>query len=359
MITTLVESVHAVPAAEWERLARPAGLYLSHRWLAGEEADPTADAAYALVRDDDGTLLAAAPLYVVHEEPNDAYRPAGLLPPPHEPRVIAGARRGYRNTPLTAPGLDAVRRGACLALLRDAARALADRNGTVHWWPYLTAQAAARLSPLYPGDPLHLEDDALIPLPGADFEAYVASLPSRRRVGVRRERREFGAAGLDVRHLALADCAEDAGILLAGHQQDHGHDGDGADAMTGLLKRQAASMGDAARVVAAYAGRHMVGFCLYYHYAATTWIRAVAVDRTRPAPHLYFNLMYYLPVEDAYAHGTRALHAGMTTVEAKRRRGAVISPLYALTDRPLPAAGAPSSSRGGGPCGEQSGSVPR
>ncbi|MET9839261.1 peptidogalycan biosysnthesis protein [Streptomyces virginiae] len=333
MITTLVESVRAVPAAEWERLAAPAGLYLSHRWLAGEEEDPTADASYALVRDDAGTLLAAAPLYLVHEEPNDAYRPAGLLPAELRPRVIAGARRGYRNTPLTAPGLASVRRDACLALLRDAARALADRNGTTHWWPYLTARATARLAPFYPGEPVHLEDDALIPLPGRDFEAYVSSLPSRRRVGVRRERREFAAAGLDVRHLALADCAEDAGILLAGHQQDHGHDRDGIDAMTGLLKRQAASMGGAARVVAAYEGRRMAGFCLYYHYAATTWIRAVAIDRTHPAPHLYFNLMYYLPVQDAYVHGTTALHAGMTTVEAKRRRGAVVTGLYALADR--------------------------
>ncbi|MFJ7780653.1 hypothetical protein [Streptomyces yangpuensis] len=80
-------------------------------------------------------------------------------------------------------------------------------------------------------------------------------------------------------------------------------------------------------------GRRMTGFCLYYHYAATTWIRAVAVDRTHPAPHMYFNLMYYLPIEDAYAHGTTALHAGMTTIEPKRRRGALISGLYALTDR--------------------------
>ncbi|MFJ6784941.1 peptidogalycan biosysnthesis protein [Streptomyces yangpuensis] len=345
MITTIAESVHAVPAPEWERLARPAGLYLSHRWLAGEEDDPTADTTYALVRDHDGTLLAAAPLHLVHEEPNDAYRPADVLPPQPgpgpgpglRPRVIAGARRGYRNTALTAPGLDAVRRDTCLTLLRDAARDLARRNGTTHWWPYLTAEATALLAPLYADEPVHLEHDALIPLPGTDFEAYLASLPARRRVGVRRERREFTAAGPDVRHLVLADCADDAGVLLAGHQQDHGHDRDGIDAMTALLKRQAASMGSAARVVAAYEGRRMTGFCLYYHYAATTWIRAVAVDRTHPAPHMYFNLMYYLPIEDAYAHGTTALHAGMTTIEPKRRRGALISGLYALTDRRPPA----------------------
>jgi hypothetical protein len=333
LITSFVDSVHAVPAAEWEHLARPAGLYLSHRWLAGEEDDPTARCAYALVRDRSGTLLAATPLHLIRDEPNDHYRPGTVLPAPVRPRVIVGARRGYHNTPLTARGLGAGERDRCLLLLRDAARHFADRHGTTHWWPYLTAPAAAQLAPLYPGRPLHLEDDALIPLPGAGVDDYIASLPSQRRAGIRRERRAFAAAGLDVSHQALADCLKDAGALLAGHQQDHGHDGDGVDAMTGLLARQAAAMGNEARVVAAYDGPRMAGFCLYYHYGSTTWIRAVAVDRRHPAPHLYFNLMYYLPVEDAYVHGTTALHAGMTTIEAKRRRGATVSGLWALVDR--------------------------
>ncbi|MFJ2747370.1 peptidogalycan biosysnthesis protein [Streptomyces sp. NPDC087297] len=349
MITSIVESIHAVPAAEWEHLARPAGLYLSHRWLAGEAEDPTATSTYALVRDLGGTLLAAAPLHLVRDEPNDSYRPENVLPPHLRPRVIAGARRGYHNTPLTAPGLDPGRQDLCLTLLRDAARGFADRHGTTHWWPYLTAPAAARLAPLYPDPALHLEDDALIPLPGTGIDDYISSLPSQRRVGVRRERRAFAAHALDVRRQVLADCFEDAGVLLAGHQQDHGHDRDGIDAMTGLLKRQATAMGSEARVVAAYDRDRMIGFCLYYHYGATTWIRAVALDREHPAPHLYFNLMYYLPVEDAYAHGTTALHAGMTTIEAKRRRGAKVSGLYALTDTPAPDTPAPDTSAPGGP----------
>lgn len=144
---------------------RPAGLYLSHRWLAGEEEDPTATCAYALVRDPGGTLLAATPLYLVRDEPNDSYQPETVLPPHLRPRVIAGARRGYHNTPLTAPGLGPGRRDACLALLRDAVRRFAGHHGTTHWWPYLTTEAATRLAPLYPDPALHLEDDALIRSP--------------------------------------------------------------------------------------------------------------------------------------------------------------------------------------------------
>jgi predicted N-acyltransferase len=91
-------------------------------------------------------------------------------------------------------------------------------------------------------------------------------------------------------------------------------------------------MGERARVVAAYDGPRMTGFCLYYHQGSTTWLRAVGIDPERPAPFAYFALTYYEPIEDAYRHGTTALHAGMKAIEAKRLRGARVSGLYALDD---------------------------
>ncbi|MFE5916508.1 peptidogalycan biosysnthesis protein [Streptomyces sp. NPDC056468] len=331
MKTEIVSSVHDVPAADWDRLAEHAGVYLSHRWLAGEETDPTATASYVLIRDHDGTLAAAAPLYLVHSEPNTYYEPAHLPPGAQKPRVIAGARRGYHNTLLTGPDLPDDVEVQCLSLLRDAAREHAGRHGTSHWWPYLTQSATRRLAPLYGTPPQHMEDDATIPLPGAGFDDYLAALPSKRRVAIRHERATFEAAGLDVRRVDLMDCYEDAGRLLAALQRSHGH-GDDTDAMTGLLKRQADAMGERARVVAAYDGSRMTGFCLYYHQGSTTWLRAVGIDPERPAPFAYFALTYYEPIEDAYRHGTTALHAGMKAIEAKRLRGARVSGLYALDD---------------------------
>ncbi|WP_223837991.1 GNAT family N-acetyltransferase [Streptomyces venezuelae] len=332
MATTLRD----IPADDWDRLARSAGLYLSHRWLSGEESDPTATASYALVRDGDGdgdgALLAAAPLYLVHSEPNAFYDPDHLdLSGPPRPRVIAGARRGYHNAPLTDPALSAERRTACLTLLRDCAREHAERHGTTHWWPYLTEAAAGQLGAVYDGAvPQRLEADATIPLPGTGFDDYLDSLPSKRRVVVRRERAAFQAAGLRIRHLPLGECHRDAGRLLAVLQSAHGHTGDNADLMTRLLGRQAEAMGEQARVTAAYDGRRMAAFSLSYHFAGTTWLRAVGTDPACSAPFAYFNLTYYLPIEAAYREGTTALHAGMKAIHAKRLRGAEITDLYAL-----------------------------
>lgn len=84
MKSEIVSSVHAVPVADWDRLARHAGVYLSHRWLAGEESDPTATASYALVRDSDGTLVAAAPCTSCTTNPT----------PTTSPRTRRPARRG-------------------------------------------------------------------------------------------------------------------------------------------------------------------------------------------------------------------------------------------------------------------------
>ncbi|MFC8518891.1 peptidogalycan biosysnthesis protein [Streptomyces sp. NPDC057257] len=326
MKTRIVGTLHEVPEPDWDRLARPAGLYLSHRWLLGQEPDPTATPSYALVTDDDGTLLAAAPLYLVHSEPNDFY-----VPDPPGPRVLAGARRGYQNAPLTHPGLTPTRRTACLALLRDCARAHAERHGTTHWWPYLTEAAAGRLAEVYDGAvPRRLEDDATIPLPGNGFEDYLASLPSKRRVAIRHERAAFQASGLTVRHEPLSTCYREAGALLAALQHAHGHPGDDIDPMTRLLGEQAEAMDEQAHVTAAYDGRHMAAFSLYYHFGDTTWLRACGTAPSCPAPFAYFNLTYYLPIEAAYRHGTTALHAGMKTIQAKRLRGARITALFDL-----------------------------
>lgn len=84
MKTEIVSSVRDVPEADWDRLAEHAGVYLSHRWLAGEETDPTATASYALIRDDDGTLVAAAPSTSCTASPT----------PTTSPRICHPARRG-------------------------------------------------------------------------------------------------------------------------------------------------------------------------------------------------------------------------------------------------------------------------
>ncbi|MBT2395805.1 GNAT family N-acetyltransferase [Streptomyces sp. ISL-100] len=327
-------SLAAVPREEWDALAGSVGLYLSHRWLTAQESDPTAQPRYALVHDDAGRLVAATPLYVVHCEPNALYRVAELVPgaAPERRVVVAGARRGYLNAPLLHPSLAAGERRRCLELLLEAARTLGARHEAQPWWLYVKDSAAKELADVCGTDPVHLQQDAAIPLPGSSFDDYLGTLPSKRRVVIRRERRAFQEAGYEVRELRLSECADRAGELLAGLQDRHGHGSEPA-AMAGLLRQQADGMGDSGTVLGCFLGGTMVGFSLFYRFGGTVWVRALGFDypRLRGAQE-YFSLAYYLPIEHAYRSGETELHLGMDSIRAKTLRGAEVSPLWAIAN---------------------------
>ncbi|MEV6840130.1 GNAT family N-acetyltransferase [Streptomyces sp. NPDC051133] len=330
MILSSIRDVRDVPSAEWDALATPAGLYLSHQWLAAQQHDPTAHVHYALVHDD-GTLIAAAPLYVVDTEPNALYRVHEIVPGRTPARtVLAGARRGYLNAPLLHRRLTPGRRREALRRLVAAAASLAAAHEARPWWLYVTDTAATELAAVCGTEPVRLTQDARIPLAGSTFDDYLAGLPSKRRVSIRRERRAFLEAGYELRTLRLSECADAAGTLLAQLQQRHGHPADPA-AMARLLRDQADGMADSGTVLAAYADSRMAAFSLFYRHAGTVWLRATGYDYARlRAAHEYFNLVYYLPIEDAYAHGATALHLGVESLHAKTLRGAITSPLWAV-----------------------------
>ncbi|WP_326667957.1 GNAT family N-acetyltransferase [Streptomyces sp. NBC_01257] len=330
MNITLVDDIRRIPAHSWDALSGPAGLYLCHQWLAAQQDDPTAQVRYALVHDD-GLLIAAVPLHVVDSEPNDLYRVHEVVPgrPPVR-TLLAGARRGYLNAPLLHPALTPDHRREALHHLVTAVRSLAAAEQAQPWWLYVTDTAATELADVCGTEPVRLNEDARIPLPGSTFADYLAGLPSRRRVAIRRERRAFAEAGYELRTLRLSQCAEAVGALAAQLQARHGHPADPAF-MTRLMRDQADGMADSGVVIAAFAEEHMVAFSLFYRHAGTLWLRSTGYDYAQlRGAHEYFNLVYYLPIEDAYAQGATALHLGMESLRAKTLRGAVTSPLWAL-----------------------------
>ncbi|MET8806320.1 GNAT family N-acetyltransferase [Streptomyces sp. NPDC004546] len=228
------------------------------------------------------------------------------------------------------PRLTPGRRREALNGLVAAASSLAVAHAAQPCWLYVTDAAAAELADACGTKPVQLGQDARIPLPGSRFEDHLAGLPSKRRVAVRRERRAFTEAGYELRALRLSECADSAGALLAQLQQRHGHAAD-PDVMARLLRDQADGMADSGVVLAAYADGRMVAFSLCYRHAGTVWLRATGYDYARlRGAHEYFNLVYYLPIEVAYAHGATTLHLGMESLRAKTLRGAVTSPLWAI-----------------------------
>ncbi|SEM59904.1 hypothetical protein [Streptacidiphilus jiangxiensis] len=337
---TVVESLDDVDATEWDRIAVDAGLYLSHRWLRHEENSPAVTARYVLLTGPTGRLLAATPVYRVHNELNAGYRPHERLAGVTEAArlVIAGARRGYRNAPLLDPSLTQGERTTCLRLLGDCVSGVADGFGADQaWWLYVQDEVVEELRGATGVATAHLQKlDAAIDLPGDDFEAYLAALPRKRRSVVRTEERRFAEAGYELRQLPLSACWSQAGELLARLQDKYGHAPD-PEPLRRLLREQAAGLGDTGTVRACYVDDdRMVGFSLAYDFAGTTWIRAAGFDYPRLlGAQEYFSLAFYQPIRDAYRDGrVRRVHLGASSAQAKALRGARLTPLWAVPNSP-------------------------
>ncbi|WP_052441278.1 peptidogalycan biosysnthesis protein [Streptacidiphilus anmyonensis] len=345
MKVSLASSLDDVPAAAWDRLAAvaEAGFYLSHRWLRHEEDSVTATAGYVLVTDEASRLVGAAPVYLVHQEPNAGYRPDQVLTGvrPADRLLIAGARRGYRNAPLLHPDLDTAAREDCLRLLVDAVAQVArEWEADQAWWLYVHDDVAAALATATGARVPQLQGtDAAVSLPGNGFDDYLGAFPARRQYAIRKELSSFGAAAYDLRRLKLSQCWSQAGDLLAQLQGKYGHPAE-PEPLRQLLRRQADGLADSGTVLGCFRDDRMVGFALTYDFAGTVWLRATGFDYDRLAGAAeYFALSCYQPIEHAYrSSNLRRMHLGKGTAQAKSRRGARLSPLWAVPNDPSHAA---------------------
>lgn len=179
--------------------------------------------------------------------------------------------------------------------------------------------------------PVLLDADAWIPVPDGGWSAWLGSLPSKRRVTVRREDRGFREAGYEIVHTALAECWEQLGGPAAATLRKYGHETTPETELVSL-RRVADCLGDAARVAVAYLdGGDPVGFCIYYVWGDTVFLRWAGFDYDRLVGTAeYFNLLYYTQVQRAPELGVRWIHAGATAQAAKALRGAELRPLWLL-----------------------------
>jgi hypothetical protein len=207
----LLPGVAAVAPAEWNALVGEESPFLEWEWLAsleesGAAAEATGWAPRPLVAREDGRLVAACPLYAKGNSEGEFvfdwgwaeaaqragidYYPKLLVGVPFTP--VAGARL------LTAPGVD---RARWLPRLAEALREVCRSNGLsgVHVnfcrddeRPAL--EAAGFLPRL--GFQYHWRNAGFV-----DFDGYLASLRSKRRNQVRRERRELSEQGVRIEAL--------------------------------------------------------------------------------------------------------------------------------------------------------------
>ena len=331
MRVEVVDRLDDADRAVWDALAAPRSFYAGTGWLdfqCGLEAPGAL--RYVCVRSS-GRLVAGVAVFVVDAPSSGNYDPRRLfsdLAVPDGPTTLVGSARGFHSAPVVASD-------EAFDLLLDGVQQVADEHSDRHaWWLYTRTPDAEVLANRAGVVPRLLNGECVVDLPGTGFDDYLAGLSASRRADVRRDLRAFDAAGLRLDRAELSDHVERCGPLLGATQRKYGiavSDEAMTDWLGGLTR---AVTDDSERLYLCYADDTLIGFSLAYLTGGTSHLRAVGFDYER-APHVgeYFELLCYQPIRDAYADGASAAHLGSGAYRGKVRRGARVSPLWAVPTR--------------------------
>lgn len=327
----------------WDRLAG-SHFYSSAAWLrfCARKDGGTSTAVLGLV---DGQAACAVPVLELTAPAPPLYRWNDLLSEHGLPALagnglLVGPRQGYQTHLLFAPDTDAVTAAAALVeRLRDYAHETPGGGREMPVAMYVsTADARLLQAGGVTAPPVLLEADASFELDDVGWEGWFDTLSRKRRDSVRRELRQFHAAGYRVEHLPLSDCYRELPALASATQAKYG-DTAAPEFWLGLLRGHAEGMGSAARVsICRRPDGVAVGFCLYYLHSATLNLRWVGFDYSQLSGAEYFNLAYYDHLRRAADLGVTRIHAGIKAPLAKTLRGAQLRPLWLVDldpDSPL------------------------
>lgn len=319
-----VGSMSDIEAKEWNRLVPAGGFYSSHEWLISQEAVAV---TYLLVRDH-GHLVAGLPLYRFKTSRRPRYRE---LFDRDCDLVYAGPRTGNRTVLPLEPTLDDAARRDTIAALVDAARKL----GVEYKYDGVIFDNVdtdtARLIGSASGSLVAFGGmDAAIDTKGEDPEACIAKLPGALRREIGRERRRFDGAGWTVSEERMADCLPETAKLLTNTVNKYGHDMNEEFALE-FLSQTTSYLNELSIVFTCRdESGNLMGFCMCFYWRNELYGRVVGFDYPRLRNSFeYFNLVFYRPLEYMRRIGASYYHLGSTAIEAKAKRGATATPLWA------------------------------
>ncbi|HEY0639410.1 MAG TPA: hypothetical protein VGD67_17320, partial [Pseudonocardiaceae bacterium] len=276
----------------------------------------------------------AAPVTRVCEPLGGFYAWADLLaarglPSPPSTGLMVGGRRGYRAHLLPGTGDRVTAAAGVVEAVRAATGDGAD-GAAVAMYLDDTDVAAFRAAGVT-APPVLLTLDAELPLPADGWDGYLAGLSRGRRHAVRTDARRFAESGLTVEHRPATECATEVGRLMAATEARYGHYADPVG-LAAAFARQAAAMADVATVLLCRDEDGVAtGFCLYYVWGDSLFVRAAGFDYTAGrGVGEYFELVFRRPILDAHERGLRRVHLGIEAAGAKALRGARLHGLWML-----------------------------
>ncbi|MEE1752749.1 GNAT family N-acetyltransferase [Streptomyces sp. SP18CS02] len=182
---------------------------------------------------------------------------------------------------------------------------------------------------------LPLARECFLDITWRDFDGYLATLPSKRRVGVRRELRALAEAGTTVRQIHAEDHLDELIRLRCQLVAKYGGTPDAAKerAFFGRV-RDTFGPGALTTFATEHAGR-LMSFGLFVRDGDHWTALLTGSDYRRPQARLgYFATLFYAPARTAPTLGITAVGYGLGSWQAKTSRGCRTSMLWAAATVP-------------------------
>ncbi|MCU7729699.1 GNAT family N-acetyltransferase [Actinoplanes sp. KI2] len=167
---------------------------------------------------------------------------------------------------------------------------------------------------------------ATLELTATDFDGYLAALPRRRRNNIRRERRVFAEAGLNVSVDAIGSRGADMAALHAEQLRSYGYHHITTERLLGLMERIERHLAPWCRVLVAERDGALEAFALGYEYAGELHLKMTGFSRYAQENFGYFAMSYYSLIEYALHAGYSSIVYGPLAYPAKVFRGCTLAP---------------------------------
>ena len=342
LTVTLAESIAAVPAADWDALAapgtgRPDDPFTTHRFLLALEASGstgpgTGWLARPLLVHRGAQMIAAAPLYVKSHSQGEyifdhgwaeAYeRAGGRYYPKLQIAVPFTPATGRRF--LTLPGEEV----AGMAALIEGATRVAQQNGLSSLHATFCTEAEAETGAAMGLMPrltqqFHWQNDGY-----SSYEDFLATLASRKRKALRKERAMANSHGLRIENLTGDALRAEHWDAFWAFYQDTGSRKWGRPYLTrDFFDRIQQTMRDDVLLVLAFDGSRPVAGALNFIGRSALYGRYWGCVEDHPC--LHFELCYHRAIDWAIAQGLDRVEAGAQG-EHKLARGYLPAETHSL-----------------------------
>jgi predicted N-acyltransferase len=347
----------------WEAVSQECSFYLSYPWLRTMEGALSSESYYLILHDGDGSPLAGVPCHFITDR--ESYRlynlPELLLSPEtldtacsllggeearrleqlarslrHNaddlyPVLTAVTPSGYISSICYRPGVRPEEKGrAAEELVGSVEQMASDRRAVTIAFLYIPAGSDPWLHQAVVSRgyvPVTLTGECLLPVRWTSFEGYLRSCSKSRRQSIVREMRKFREAGFAISQDGAEALTPRLATLQASVQRRHGHRIE-VEQILGTYAKINEYLASFTRLFVARRSRDVTAFSLFYQTNQVFYARLVGLDYEQiEGTYAYFNVLFYEPIRAAIAEGSRLIHFGIESFEAKLARGCELRPL--------------------------------